>query len=97
MLHHVEVYEDNDPANGFNCWMQEEAPTEPWTFLVDRTGAIVDRFEALSGDRLEDAVRASSSSAAAPRPRSAFRGLRATETFALRILRRSVCADALGQ
>ena len=44
---HVEVYEDNDPAKGYNRWMKEwKLPTEPWTFLVgtDR-GTIVDRFE----------------------------------------------------
>ena len=57
---HVEVYEDNDPANGFNRWMQEwKLPTEPWTFLVDRKGTIVDRFEGtVSVAELEDAVRA---------------------------------------
>ena len=57
---HVEVYEGNDPANGFNRWMQEwKLPTEPWTFLVDRNGTIVDRFEGtVSVIELEDAVRA---------------------------------------
>jgi hypothetical protein len=57
---HVEVYEDNDPANGYNQWLQEwKLPTEPWTFLVDRKGTIVDRFEGtVSVTELEDAVRA---------------------------------------
>ena len=57
---HVEVYEDNDPAKGYNQWMQEwKLPTEPWTFLVDRKGTIVERFEGtVSVTELEDAVRA---------------------------------------
>jgi hypothetical protein len=43
---HVEVFEDNDPAKGFNTWMQEwKLLTEPWTFLVGADGRIVDRFE----------------------------------------------------
>ena len=56
---HVEVYEDNDPAKGYNRWMKEwKLPTEPWTFLVGRTGTIVDRFEGtVSVDELETAVR----------------------------------------
>jgi hypothetical protein len=56
---HVEVYEDNDPANGFNSWMKEwHLPTEPWTFLVGADGKIVDRFEGtVSADELETAVR----------------------------------------
>jgi hypothetical protein len=57
---HVEVYEDNDPAKGYNRWMQEWGlETEPWTFLVGRNGAIVERFEgAVSVRELEDAVTA---------------------------------------
>ena len=56
---HVEVYEDNDPAKGYNRWLQEwKLPTEPWTFLVDRKGTIVDRFEGtVSVNELEEAVR----------------------------------------
>ena len=39
---HVEVYEDNDPANGYNRWMQEWGlTTEPWTFVVGADGKIV--------------------------------------------------------
>jgi hypothetical protein len=55
---HVEVYEDNDPAKGFNRWMQEWGlETEPWTFLVGRDGKIVERFEgAVSVRELEEAV-----------------------------------------
>ena len=57
---HVEVYEDNDPAKGFNEWMREwRLETEPWTFLVGADGRIVERFEgAVSVRELEDAVTA---------------------------------------
>jgi hypothetical protein len=56
---HVEVYKDNDPANGFNEWMQQwKLPTEPWTFLVGADGRIADRFEGtVSVHELEAAVR----------------------------------------
>jgi len=56
---HVEVYERNDPAKGFNRWMRQwNLESEPWTFLVDENGRIVDRFEgALSVDELERAIR----------------------------------------
>ena len=56
---HVEVYEDNDPANGYNRWMQEwKLQTEPWTFLVGGDGKIAERFEGtVSVDELESAVR----------------------------------------
>ena len=56
---HVEVYEDNDPAKGFNRWVREwDLQTEPWTFAVGRDGKIVDRFEgAVSVHELEDTVR----------------------------------------
>jgi hypothetical protein len=56
---HVEVYEDNDPAKGFNQWVKEwKLPTEPWTFLVNGNGTIVDRFEGtVSVNELETAVR----------------------------------------
>lgn len=55
---HVEVYEDNDPARGYNRWMQGWGlTTEPWTFLVDRTGTIVERYEGVvSVSELEQAV-----------------------------------------
>jgi glutathione peroxidase-family protein len=56
---HIEVYTDNDPAKGYNEWMKEwKLPTEPWTFLVDSDGRIVDRFEGtVSAHELESAVR----------------------------------------
>ena len=57
---HVEVYEDNDPAKGYNRWMQEWGlRTEPWTFVVGRNGRIVERFEGVvSVHELEEAVGA---------------------------------------
>jgi hypothetical protein len=56
---HVEVFEGNDPAQGFNEWMREwNLPTEPWTFLVGADGRIVERFEGtVSVAELEEAVR----------------------------------------
>jgi hypothetical protein len=55
---HVEVYEDNDPAKGFNRWLGEwKLETEPWTFLVGRDGRIVERYEGVVSVReLEEAV-----------------------------------------
>jgi hypothetical protein len=55
---HVEVFEDNDPAKGYNRWMQEwKLPTEPWTFLVGADGKIAARFEGtVSVNELERAV-----------------------------------------
>jgi hypothetical protein len=57
---HVEVYEDNDPAKGYNRWMQQWGlQTEPWTYLVDQSGVVVARFEgSVSVEELEAAVRA---------------------------------------
>ena len=41
---HVEIYKDNDPAKGFNRWVNGPGswnlPNEPFTFLVDRRGII---------------------------------------------------------
>ena len=56
---HVEVFQDNDPAKGYNRWMKEwDLPTEPWTFLVGADGKIVARFEGtVSVNELEQAVR----------------------------------------
>jgi hypothetical protein len=55
---HVEIYEGNDPDNGFNRWVGEwKLPTEPWVFLVDGRGVIRDRFEgAVSVAELTEAV-----------------------------------------
>ncbi|MGH3132520.1 MAG: TlpA family protein disulfide reductase, partial [Gaiellaceae bacterium] len=56
---HVEVYEGNDPAKGYNRWMQEwRLTTEPWTFVVGGDGRVVERFEgAVSVNELEESVR----------------------------------------
>ena len=56
---HVEVFEKNDPALGFNKWLREwKLPTEPWTFLVGADGTIRERFEGtVSVNELEAAVR----------------------------------------
>jgi hypothetical protein len=56
---HVEVYKDNNPAQGFNRWFREwRLPSEPWVFLVGRDGRIRDRFEgSVSEAELSDAVR----------------------------------------
>lgn len=55
---HVEVYEDNDPARGYNRWMKEWGlETEPWTFLVAADGTLVERYEGVvSANELEEAV-----------------------------------------
>ena len=38
---HVEIYQDNNPAQGFNRWVKEwRLPTEPLVFLVGRDGRI---------------------------------------------------------
>jgi hypothetical protein len=55
---HVEIYEDNDPANGVNKWVNEwKLPTEPFTFVVDRNGVIRAKLEgAFSAGELSSAV-----------------------------------------
>ena len=56
---HVEVYQDNNPAQGFNRWFKEwRLPSEPWVFLVGRDGRIQQRFEgSVSVSELSAAVR----------------------------------------
>lgn len=56
---HVEIYEDNDPAKGTNRWVDEwKLPTEPFTFVVDRTGIVRAKLEgAFSTAELEAAVK----------------------------------------
>ena len=55
---HVEVYEGNDPAQGYNKWMREwSLETEPWTFIVGRDGTIVERYEgSVSVNELETSL-----------------------------------------
>ncbi len=56
---HVEIYRDNDPAKGFNRWVQEwRLPSEPWTFLVGADGRIKAKFEgSVSLAELSAAIR----------------------------------------
>ena len=56
---HVEIYKDNNPAQGYNRWVREwRLPSEPWVFLVGRDGRIQQRFEgSVSVDELSAAVR----------------------------------------
>jgi len=56
---HVEVYTDNNPAQGFNRWFREWGlPSEPWVFVVGRDGRIDARFEgSVSDAELSAAVR----------------------------------------
>ena len=43
---HVEVFQDNDPAKGYNRWMRQwNLQSEPWSFLVGRDGRIKAKFE----------------------------------------------------
>ena len=55
---HVEIFEGNDPAKGVNRWVDEwKLPTEPFTFVVDRTGVVRAKLEgAFSVTELEKAV-----------------------------------------
>lgn len=56
---HAEIYKGNDPANGTSHWVDQwKLPTEPFTFVVDRSGIIRARFEgAFSKAELAAAVR----------------------------------------
>ncbi len=43
---HVEVFQGNNPAEGYNRWMRQWGlTTEPWTFLVGRDGLIKAEYE----------------------------------------------------
>ena len=57
---HVEIYNDNNPAAGYNRWVGEwRLPSEPFVFLVGRDGRIKGRFEgSVSPAELAAAVRA---------------------------------------
>jgi hypothetical protein len=56
---HMEVYNDNDIANGIRPQLEAfNLETEPWTFLIDRNGVIRDRLEGAYGiEELEAAMR----------------------------------------
>ena len=53
-----EIYKDNDVNKGFTDQVAAfRLPTEPWIFVIDKTGKITDRFEgAVSVGELERAV-----------------------------------------
>ena len=55
---HVEVFKGNDPAKGYNRWMQQWGlQSEPWIFLVGRDGRIKAKFEGpVSVRELREAV-----------------------------------------
>jgi len=55
---HMEIYKDNDISKGIRPQVAAyKLPTEPWAFVVDRTGKITARFEgAFSPQELERAV-----------------------------------------
>jgi hypothetical protein len=57
---HVEIFQDNDPAQGYNRWFKEwRLPGEPFVFLVGRDGRIKARFQgSVSAAELTTAVRA---------------------------------------
>ena len=55
---HQEIYKDNDVNKGYrpqvDAW---HLPSEPWTYVIDKTGRVSTRFEgALSPGELERAV-----------------------------------------
>jgi hypothetical protein len=53
-----EIYVDNDINKGFRPQVGEwRLPTEPWTFVIDKDGKVVERFEgAVSVRELQAAV-----------------------------------------
>ena len=57
---HVEVYQGNDPAQGYNRWMRQWGlASEPWVFLVGRDGRVKAKFEgSVSTAELVAAIRA---------------------------------------
>ena len=54
-----EVYVDNDPSKGLRPQLvRYRLKTEPWTYVIDRSGRIAARFEgAFSSEELDAAVR----------------------------------------
>jgi protein-disulfide isomerase len=57
---HVEVYEDNEVRRGYNQWARAwHLPSDPFTYVVDRSGVIRTKLEgAFSAPELDAAVRA---------------------------------------
>jgi hypothetical protein len=56
---HQEVYVDNDPTKGLREPLRQfNLPSEPWLFVVDKTGKITARLEGSIGvQQFEDAVK----------------------------------------
>jgi hypothetical protein len=56
---HVEVFEGNNPAEGYNRWMRQWGlASEPWVFLVGRDGRVKAKFEgSVSEAELTAAIR----------------------------------------
>jgi hypothetical protein len=56
---HVEVFKNNNPANGYNRWIKEwKLQSEPWVFLVGGDGTIKAKFEgSVSAAELRAAIR----------------------------------------
>jgi hypothetical protein len=56
---HVEVYDHNVPARGYNRWMRQwHLESEPWTFVVGADGRVKAKFMgSVSASELEAAVR----------------------------------------
>ena len=43
---HMEIYKDNDLAKGYRPQVRAwKLPSEPWTFMIDRQGNVVESFE----------------------------------------------------
>jgi hypothetical protein len=56
---HMEIYKDNDPSKGVRPQVQAfHLPSEPWVFVIDRSGTIRAEIEGAFGlDRLTKAVQ----------------------------------------
>jgi hypothetical protein len=56
---HMEIYNDNDPAQGVRPQVRAfHLPSEPWLFVIDRNGVIRTEIEgAFSVDELQNAVK----------------------------------------
>ncbi len=56
---HMEIYKDNDPNKGFRSQVGAyRLPTEPWAFVINKDGEVVDRLEgAFSVSELEAAIK----------------------------------------
>ena len=56
---HIEVFQGNDPARGYNRWMRQWGlASEPWVFLVGRDGRVEAKFEgSVSTAELVAAIR----------------------------------------